>query len=669
MADRPLETPVLIVGGGPVGLACALLLGRFDVSCLLVERHPATSHHPKAMAVMLRTAELLRQWGVVDAMRAAGVPQDWLRQILFAKSLTGEAFGTLEVSACEPTLLSPAQALRCPQTATEAVLRRAAQQSGRATLRFGTEMTGLEQDAHGVSATIREVASGRTEMVRARYLLAADGAASGVRGALGIGREGPGDMGHFANIYHRADFGSHLGERKPFMANILSETLGGGYVAVDGRELWLLHVYLEPKDRPEDVTTAGAADLVRRASGAPDVAVEILSIGFWVMSAQIAQHFRERRVLLVGDAAHRTTPAGGLGMNTDLQSAHNLVWKLAAVLNGTAGERLLDTYEIERRPVATLNTKASKARAEGVFDAGAAAARGDFDAIRKWVAGMQRAPDSRLGQDLGYTYESGAIVPDGTPPLERADPIADYVPNARPGARAPHLWLERDGGRLSSLDLFDTGFVLLAGRNGGAWREAAAEVAARDRVRLEAFRVGAGARVDLIDAEGAFTDLYGIGESGAVLVRPDGFVGWRVPSLPARPAAASTPRLQPRWSAGAPAPAFSTGRKMRRRAQRTGVIAPLPANHERTLSSTHSPIAAMVSSVLLAMCGVRTTLSRPSSSTGTCGSCSNTSRPAAPSRPSFRARTSAASSTSQPRATLTKMPSGPMASRISAVTI
>jgi hypothetical protein len=252
------------------------------------------------------------------------------------------------------------------------------------------------------------------------------------------------------------------------------------------------------------------------------------------MSAQIALRFRERRVLLVGDAAHRTTPAGGLGMNTDLQSAHNLVWKLAAVLSGVAGERLLDTYEAERRGVATLNTEASKARAEAVFDAGAAAARGDFDAIRKWVAGRQHEPDSRLGQDLGYTYESGAIVPDGTRPVAVANPIADYVPNARPGARAPHLWLERDGQRLSSLDLFDTAFVLLTGRDGDPWREAATAIAAQDRIPLQACMIG----TDLADPSGTFPDLYGIGPGGAVLVRPDGFVAWRQPSLPARPAEA-----------------------------------------------------------------------------------------------------------------------------------
>jgi putative polyketide hydroxylase len=163
MAERPSDIPVLIVGGGPVGLACSLMLTRFGVPSLLVERHPATSQHPKAMAIMLRTAELLRQWGVVDAMRAAGVPQDWLRQILFAQSLTGEAFGTVEMQAYEPVDVSPAQALRCPQTATEAVLRQAAERGGLGTLRFGVEMTGFEQDEGGVSAAIREVASGHTE--------------------------------------------------------------------------------------------------------------------------------------------------------------------------------------------------------------------------------------------------------------------------------------------------------------------------------------------------------------------------------------------------------------------------------------------------------------------------------------------------------------------------
>jgi putative polyketide hydroxylase len=213
------------------------MLSRFGVRSLLVERHPATSQHPKAMAVMQRTAELLRPWGVVDAMRTAGVLEDWLRQILFAQSLTGEAFGTVEVDSYEPVDVSPAQALRCPQTATEAILRQAAERGGLGTLRFGVEMTGFRQDEGGITATIRDRDSGRSESVRARYLLAADGAASGVREALEIARAGPGDMGHFVNIYHHADFGARLGHRKPFMTNILSQTIGGGYVAVNGRDL------------------------------------------------------------------------------------------------------------------------------------------------------------------------------------------------------------------------------------------------------------------------------------------------------------------------------------------------------------------------------------------------------------------------------------------------
>jgi hypothetical protein len=297
-------------------------------------------------------------------------------------------------------------------------------------------------------------------------------------------------------------------------------------------------VYLDPGDRPESFTTAVAQDLVRRAAGVPDLEPEILSVGFWTMSAQIAGRFREGRVLLVGDAAHRTTPAGGLGMNTDLQSAHNLIWKLVAVLNGTASERLLDTYEAERRPVATLNTEASKEGAEQVFDVAAAAARGDFDAIRAWVAGMRHHSESRLGQDLGYTYETGAIVPDGTPPVARADPIADYAPNARPGARAPHLWLERDGQHLSSLDLFYTAFVVLTGPTADPWRAAAAAIGRQDRIPLQVHGVGASAAADLVDPAGTFLDLYGIEDNGAVLVRPDGFVAWRQPSLPSRPAAA-----------------------------------------------------------------------------------------------------------------------------------
>lgn len=233
--------------------------------------------------------------------------------------------------------------------------------------------------------------------------------------------------------------------------------------------------------------------------------------------------FRDRRVLLTGDAAHRTTPDGGVGMNTGLQSAHNLAWKVGAVVSGWAGSDLLDTYETERRTVAETSVAYSAERGGGMMRMVEAVRAGDLDTVRAGIAA--RPAGGRQGMDLGFRYEDGAVASDGTTPPPVANPMADYVQNGCPGGRAPHLWVQRDGERVSTLDAFGGGFVLLAGSDGAGWRAAAEQVAAPRQVPIEVLSVGE-AR-DLQSPAGRFEALYGVEPDGAVLVRPDGFIGWR----------------------------------------------------------------------------------------------------------------------------------------------
>lgn len=520
------ETPVLIVGGGPTGLAASLTLSHLGVPAMLVNTYPSTLEHPKAVGIMQRTTELLRLWGADEEIRRQGVPSEFYDQMLWTTTLSGEELGrtaTVEPDTLAPEPQSPVTGLRCPQNITESVLRDRAESHGIADLHFGFEMTGFEQDEDGVTATIAPHGGGETSTVRAQYLIAADGNGSTVRDACGIGRAGQSDMGHFVNIYHRAALGPLVRDRPAWAYSVMTSDLAGTIVTINGDDLWLMHVNLAPGETVEDFTEERCVDTIRHATGVDDLDVEVIAIKSWIMGAELSTAFSDRRVLLTGDAAHRTTPDGGVGMNTGLHSAHNLAWKVGAVVSGWAGPALLDTYELERRAVADTNVSYSAKRGAGTNKMVDAIRAGDLDTVRAGIAA--RSTGGRLGMDLGFRYEEGAVAPDGTSPPPVENPMADYVQNACPGGRAPHMWVERDGERVSTIDTFGGGFVLLAGSDGDAWRAAAEAAAGPRQVPIEVLTVGEAG--DLQAPAGRFEALYGVEPDGAALVRPDGFVGWR----------------------------------------------------------------------------------------------------------------------------------------------
>jgi putative polyketide hydroxylase len=520
------ETPVLIVGGGPSGLAASLTLSQLGVPSMLVNRYPGTLEHPKAVAIMQRTAELLRLWGAEDEVRQRGVPPEFCERMVWTTTLSGEELGrteTVEPDDTAPEPQSPTTGLRCPQNITETVLRDRAQAHDVADLRYGFEMTGFEQDDDGVTATVVPHEGGEASTVRARFLIAADGNDSTSRDACGIGRAGDADMGHFVNIFHRAPLGPLVRERPGWSYAVITPEVDGAFVAINGDDVWLFHVNLGPGETVEDFTDERCVETIRRAAGVEDLDVELISAKSWIMGAEVSTAFRDRRVLLTGDAAHRTTPDGGVGMNTGIHSAHNLAWKVGAVVSGWAGPDLLDTYETERRAVAEANVAYSARRGAGMIKMIEAVRAGDLDAVRAGIAA--RPAGGRQGMDLGFRYERGAVASDGTTPPPVGNPRAEYVQNGCPGGRAPHMWVQRDGERVSTLDAFGGGFVLLTGADGAAWRAAAEQTAAPRRVPIEVLSVGEAA--DLQAPSGRFEALYGVEPDGAVLVRPDGFVGWR----------------------------------------------------------------------------------------------------------------------------------------------
>lgn len=505
------DEPVLIVGGGPTGLPASLLLSRHGVPSLLVERHPGTSVHPKARGLNVRTLELFRVWGLEPAVRAAAADLDRAVEVAWAPTLAGPETRRVRYGGAgeQRPADSPAGSVGCAQDKLEQVLADAARSYRLGELRFGHELTSVAPGDAGVRAVITDRASGRETTVRACYLIAADGAQSPVRSQLGIGMAGPGVLAHRAGIYFRADL-AEVGASRPALLYLVGPPGAAGVMApVNLADLWLFMVPYRPEHGEDigDFTQERCVQLVRSACGMADLEVELLSVLPWQMAAATAQRFRDGPVFLAGDAAHLIPPAGGQAMNVGIQDVHNLAWKLAAVLNGRAGGALLDTYESERRPVAVTITR----------DAAANIAAGS--------PGGRPEQFSNRGRVLGVSYDSAAVIPDGTDLPAVANPVTDYHPTARPGSRAPHLWLGRDGEQLSALDLYDTRFVLLAGPSGQAWCAAAHQAAQPLGIPVDCHVVGPGG--PLADPDGQWPALYGVQPDGAVLVRPDGHVAWR----------------------------------------------------------------------------------------------------------------------------------------------
>jgi len=520
-----IDVPVLIVGGGPVGLSASILLSRLGVSSRLVERRAGTALHPKARNINMRTMEIFRQCGVEDDVRAAGLPIERTRFLIWAESLAGREIERRVEKRSHPDgeLPSAAKHCLCAQDDLEPVLRRHAEALAPGTLSFGTELIRFEQDTEGVTATIRD-ARGHSQ-VRSQYVIAADGARSPARRALGISMRGVPELYRSVNVLMNADLTPWVKDRPAAIYLIQRPGLRATIMTINGVNRWGFLINLPLDASFEPYTPEHCADVVRAAVGAPDLDVRILGVDPWIAAAEVAERYRAGRIFLAGDAAHHMPPTGGFGLNTGVQDAHNLAWKLAAVLRGWARPGLLDTYDVERRPFGRfvteqcLETAISMGRGPQSVDAPAQLARPEFH--------------SELGMIFGANYTSGAVILDGTALPVPANPVADYVPCARPGSRAPHVWLRRDGHRLSTHDLIDLRYTLFAGERGGAWRDAAREAAALLDVPLNAMTIGPSA--DVRDPEEQWTSIYGIEDDGAVLVRPDGHVAWRQRSGASQP--------------------------------------------------------------------------------------------------------------------------------------
>jgi 2-polyprenyl-6-methoxyphenol hydroxylase-like FAD-dependent oxidoreductase len=531
--ENGVRAPVVIAGGGLVGMAAAAFLARHGVAAMVVERLRGGSPLPRAAHFHLRTLELLRAIGVEDEVKRRSeldfVPEG---AIVSMESLAGRKLADIVpgLNVGVDDALSPCRRLFVTQPGLEAILRRQATDAGARVIE-GSEVAAVEQDDDGVTVVVRDIDSGDERRLRTSYLVGADGAHSTVREASGIPFDGRGVFSNSMTIYFTADLAPQM-LGKPLSVIYVNNPVFDGFfrLAKDCRSGFLVVNTLgdpatnpDPADAAKDTSVERMTEFVRAGAGVPDLDVRIDGVARWRSSADVARRYHDGRVLLAGDAAHVMPPNGGFGGNTGVQDAYDLAWKLALVIEGAAAPALLSTYDAERRPVGRLTVEQAYTRYVT-----RTAPYLDARDIQPFVADLEI--------ELGYAYRSPAVVADrgdDDPPVH-GDP---RLTRALPGTRAPHLWLERDGrggGRRSTLDLFGRDFVLLAAADGTAWCDAAAAaVAAVPGARLTAHCVGSR---DLAVSDGSFTAAYDVSRTGAVLVRPDGFVAWRARSGSCHPA-------------------------------------------------------------------------------------------------------------------------------------
>jgi 2,4-dichlorophenol 6-monooxygenase len=562
-----VETDVLIVGSGPAGASAALFLSTLGIDNIMVTKYRWTANTPRAHITNQRAMETFRDMGIEDQVLADATPHPLVGDTVFCTSIAGEEIGRIRTWGTHPAreadyqLASPCLVVDIPQTYLEPILVKNATVRGTQT-RFSTEYVSHTQDADGVSVLVRDRLTGHEYTVRARYLIGADGARSQVAADIDLPYEGAMDIAGSMNITFRADIAEYVGHRPSVLYWVIQPGanvggIGAGLVRmVRPWKEWLIVWGYDINDEPPVVDEASATQIVRDLLGMPDIDVEITGTSLWGNNEMYATHLQKGRVFCAGDAIHRHPPSNGLGSNTSIQDSYNLAWKLALVLRGQASASLLDTYSVERAPVAErVVRRANRSSREfvqffevlGLLDAtteeemvaaieerkantpgGAAKRAALIDAME-----LKNYEFNAHGMDLGQFYRSAAVVADGSPEPTR-DPDLYYEMSTLPGAHLPHAWVGDTMSRMAMMDLVPYHrFTLITGIAGGAWAAVADKVAQELGVPLETVVIGPGREVT--DLYYDWAKLREVAEDGALLVRPDKHIAWRSLTMPGDP--------------------------------------------------------------------------------------------------------------------------------------
>lgn len=566
-----VETEVLIVGSGPAGASAALFLSTLGVPNIMITKYRWTANTPRAHITNQRTMEIFRDVGIEAQVLADATPHHLIGDTVFCTSITGEEIGRILTWGNHPArhadhaLASPSLNCDIPQTYLEPILVRNATARGTQT-QFSTEYLGHTQDADGVTVRVLNRLTGTEYTIRAKYLIGADGARSAVAADLDLPYEGRMDVAGSMNITFKADLTDLCRHRPSVLYWVIQPGanvggIGAGLVRmVRPWNEWLIIWGFDLAQGVPEVTEDDALQIVRNLVGDPGLDAEITGISLWGNNEQYATRLQRGRVFCAGDAVHKHPPSNGLGSNTSIQDSYNLAWKLAAVLTAQAGPSLLDTYTAERAPVAQqIVLRANKSAREfgALFEALGLDAAQSAEQMHAQIeerkdvspagaakrAAVREAMELKNyefnahGVEMGQTYQSSAVVPDGsTRPEPARDPELYYEPSTWPGARLPHAWVGDSTHKRSTHDLVPYGeFTLLTGITGEAWADAAQKAADRLGVPVRTVVIGPGR--DVTDLYFDWSRLSGVDEDGAVLVRPDKHVAWRGHCLPADPEA------------------------------------------------------------------------------------------------------------------------------------
>ena len=519
------RVPVLIVGAGAGGLATSALLAKHGVSSLLVEKRREVFIYPKARNLSFRSLEVLRGLGLDDQVHAVA---DRVSDMVVKPALnSAEEKPALDMDAIFAGLdaLSPEPSVQyCPQSRLEPILLAETRGHGN-DVRYGTELSSFQQDDTGITAVLRDLHSGESETIRADYLIAADGVHSRIRESLGVTTSGYGALPIFVVfMYFRAPwrrFVSHLNEGDGVQVKN-ADVDGIFLVARDDLGMFITTYFPGRGETAAQFTPQYCGEVLTKAIG-EQIELEIIEAAAWQPCEQVADQFQCGRVFFVGDSGHTMPPFKAGGANTAIQSAHNLAWKLAAVLHGAAEPALLTTYHAERHPVGRFAARQSLT--------GPTVALIDLDDQGPGLPPEEEA--SMFSLLIGYRYRSAAIVTDQP---DKADPDAATLVDelrGQPGTRVPHVWVQHGGRRMSTLDLLCGSFTVLTTDDGAPWTAAAAAASAALGVPIAVHQIGCSG--DALDCDGAWAQATGLGAGGALLVRPDDFVGWRADRLPADP--------------------------------------------------------------------------------------------------------------------------------------